>query len=146
MSEGEWTAGWIVSLPAAAVLAASAGWSAGQIGGPAAAAAAGICALVVARLIFRLIEGSGSRFRLPPFELPAFPDLPPAEVHQKEIGATNVIQLGARARPRRTPGELDRESRVQCLGQQKAAEVIPLQADASAALRDALASLKTARL
>ena len=141
MSEGEWTAGWICSVPSAAILAASAGWSAGQVSGAAAAAAAGLCGALVAYGVFGRIERAGRRFRLPAFDLPSFPAPEAADAGR----ASNVVAIGAWPRARRSPGELDRTSRIQANGNRKPAEVIPLGADASAALRDALARLKSAR-
>ena len=124
---------WVV----AALVASAAGWSAAQLAPAWSAAGAAMVGALLAVATFAW-TGRRRRFRLPPFAVPAFP------------AAEQVEDDGVVVRLHRTPrlataGELEGRIRAHLAGQRQSAEVIPLKADASAALRDALVGLKDAR-
>lgn len=143
MSEDEQAAEWAVEWISAGILAAAAGWCAGQVVGPLAALAAAAGAVVLAVALFRLTAGD-SAFPLPAFALPPFPEAPPEELLLTQ--RTDGVVVPLRPRPSLpTPGELDRRIRAHLDGRPRMAEVVALEADASAALREALAKLKQVR-
>ena len=136
MGDGERVAIVALDWALALVLATAIGGSALQLG---VAWQAGGAALAGFTLGLGAMGWAGRRprrFALPAFAVPDWPARPVAE------GAGGVVQL-----PRRlpTPGELDARIKAHLDGRAPhTAEVIELRADASAALRQALAGLKRA--
>jgi hypothetical protein len=135
--EGESGAG-LFEMLVAALVASAAAWSAAQFGSAWLAMGAA-CASVL--LVLATLGWAGRvrrRFSLPGFVVPPFPAVCPTA----DDGV--VVQL-RRSRQLPTPGELDRRIRAHLDGRQQTAEVIPIKADASAALHDALRGLRDAR-
>jgi len=125
-------------LLVAALVASAAAWSAAQFASPWAAAGAAVVGVLLVLATFRLADRARRRFRLPPFTIPSFPT-------PEQVAVASVV-VPLRRTPRLpSPGELDQRIRAHLDGRQQSAEVIPLKADASAALRDALIGLKDAR-
>lgn len=125
---------WALAL----LVAAATGWSALRVGVPLLAGGAALIGFALGLWAMSWAGRRPRRHALPRFELPAWP-APSAE----ELPA-GVVRLPTRPLP--TPGEL--EARIQRhLADRPAppAEVIPLHADAGAALRQALGQLKRAR-
>ena len=146
MSEGEATAAAVFELLVATLLGAAAGWSLMQLANPLAAALAAGTGVLLALVVFGWARRDARRFRLPRFALPPFPELPgePGEAAPASRASGVVVQFPVQPRPP-VSGELDQRIRVRLDGGQRLAEVVPLRADASAALRDALLRLNEAR-
>ncbi|WP_152569403.1 MULTISPECIES: hypothetical protein [Sphingomonas] len=125
---------WTLAL----LLAAATGWSALRAGIPLLVGGAALVGFAMGLWAMRWAGSRPRRFALPTFALPEFPN------GAVEALPEGVVRLPLRPLP--TPGEL--EARIQRhMGQRpaQAAEVVPLHADAGAALRQALAGLRQAR-
>ncbi len=135
--EGESGAG-LFEMLVAALVASAAAWSAAQFGSAWLAMGAACASVLLVLATLGWAGRARRRFRLPIFAVPSFPAVCPT------AGDGVVVQL-RRSPQLPTPGELDRRIRAHLDGRQQTAEVIPIKADASAALHDALRGLRDAR-
>ena len=156
-----WTA-WLLDGAAAVAFAAAIGWCGSLLWGPQVAAAAGTAALMIVLVVLRSIPPEARRYRLPDFTVTEWSASLPEDVLEltdleplllqdplpEPDHGSRVVQLFPR-QPLPTAGELkaridahlERQPRHP-VSPETDGEVVPLQADASAALRAAIADLR----
>jgi hypothetical protein len=152
-------AAWLIDVAAASLLGAACAFAGTTLGNPIAGWAAGSAALLVSLLALRFVRPEPPTFRIPPFELAAVD----VSVEQDILELTELeplvledvlaaVEPGARVvrlfaqHPLPTAGELVRRIETH-LGRaesppESSATVVHLGADASVALREALADLR----
>jgi len=128
----------VFELLTAAAVGSAAAWSAAQLASAWVAAGAAAAGVLVALAAFGWASHDRRRFRLPRFAVPPFPPVARADLDGVVIPFRRVPRLPAAS-------ELDGRVRAHGIGRQQSAEVVPLKADASAALREALTGLKDVR-
>lgn len=153
---------WLMDGAAAAIFGGAAGWCGSLLWGPPAAVVVGMAALLIVMAGLRSVRPEPRRYRLPEFSASEWTAEPAGDVLEltdqeplllqdplpEPEHDSRVVQLFPR-QPLPTAGELkaridahlERQPRHP-LSPETDGEVVPLQADASAALRAAIADLR----